>query len=81
MVQEALRYAAAQAAGLPGVASMLEKDSFLAPLLAGDAAPFLSTRGQECELATMSLCHACPNSFSHHQKARIYAEASLCGGL
>ena len=41
MVQEALRYAAAQAAGLPGVASKLEKDSFLTPLLAGDAAPFV----------------------------------------
>ena len=66
MVQEALRYAAAQAAGLPGVASKLEKDSFLAPLLAGDAAPFPSARRQEYVSATILLCHACPKFFSTH---------------
>ena len=62
MVQEALRYAAAQAAGLPGIASALEKDSFLAPLLAGDGAPFLSVRMQVCELTTMYCAVPCPYS-------------------
>ena len=75
MVLEAVRYAAGQAAGQPGVASVLDKDSFLTPLLAGVAAP---ARWQECEWATMFLCHACPNSFSYTTtlKSRMYAAAS-----
>ena len=63
MLQEALRYSMAQAAELPGVASMVEKDSFLAPLLAGNAAPFHCLGRHESELATVWLCHACQNSF------------------
>lgn len=82
MVQEALYYAAAQAGGLPAVASTLEKHSFLAPLLAGDAPPFSDARRQVCELANMVLCHACLNCFMHnYRQARIYAAASLCSGL
>lgn len=59
MLQEAVRFSTAQAAELPGVACVVEKESFLAPLLAGNAAPTLVARRHECLLVTMWLCHAC----------------------
>ena len=61
MIHEALRYSVAQAAELPGVASGVEKDSFLTALLAGNQASLLVAGRREHETAAPAL-ESCPYS-------------------